>query len=189
MIFSPRPLYPGHAAGVMKWGITLMEDQQLAGLIMWIPAGAAYVIAVILVFLEWLEESEARALRVARRGTALLLVAMVAGPLLSGCGKEEAHAAANFGGDGHRGADLIRKYGCGGCHDIPQIADAHGNVGPPLTHVGTRTYLAGFIRNSPDNMARWIQDPQRILPGNAMPTMDMPEKDARDITAFLYGLR
>jgi cytochrome c oxidase assembly factor CtaG len=189
MIFSPRPLYPGHAAGVVKWGMTLMEDQQLAGLIMWIPAGAAYLIAAILVFLEWLDESEARALRAARRGAALLLVAVIAAPLLSGCGKEEAHAAANFSGDARRGSDLIDKYGCGGCHDIPQIAGAHGNVGPPLTHVGTRTYLAGFIRNSPDNMALWIEDPQRILPGNAMPTMGIPEKDAKDITAFLYGLR
>jgi hypothetical protein len=93
-----------------------------------------------------------------------LLVGLIAAPILSGCGKEEAHAAANFGGDARRGSDLIGKYGCGSCHDIPQIAGAHGNVGPPLTHVGTRTYLAGFIRNSPDNMALWIQDPQRILP-------------------------
>ena len=68
MIFAPRPLYPGHAAGVMKWGLTLMEDQQLAGLIMWIPAGGAYVLAAALVFLGWLEEAEARALRAARRG-------------------------------------------------------------------------------------------------------------------------
>jgi putative membrane protein len=188
MIFSPRPLYPAHAAGVAKWGMTLIEDQQIAGLIMWIPAGAAYIIAAVLVFLEWLGESEARALRAARRGTALLLVALLAGPLLGGCDREDAHAA-NFGGDAHRGADLIVKYGCGGCHEIPEIAGANGNVGPPLDHVGRRGYLAGFIRNSPDNMTLWIQDPQRILPGNAMPTIGVPEKDARDITAFLYGLK
>ena len=35
----------------------------------------------------------------------------------------------------------------------------------------------------------WIEDPQRVLPGNAMPTMGIPEKDARDMTAFLYGLK
>jgi cytochrome c1 len=38
-------------------------------------------------------------------------------------------------------------------------------------------------------MALWIQDPQLILPGNAMPTMGISEKDARDITAFLYSLK
>ena len=71
MIFAPRPLYPGHADGVMKWGMTLMQDQQLAGLIMWIPAGGAYVLAAALVFLGWLGEAEARALRASRRAASL----------------------------------------------------------------------------------------------------------------------
>ena len=189
MIFSPRSLYPGHAAGAMKWGTTLMEDQQLAGLIMWIPAGAAYLAAAILVFLEWLNESELRVLRAARRGTALLAVLIVITPVLGGCDRQDVSAATSLGGDAQRGADLIGKYGCGNCHDIPNIANAHGNVGPPLTRVGARTYLAGFIRNSPDSMARWLQDPQRVLPGNAMPTMGISEKEARDMTAFLYDLK
>jgi putative membrane protein len=189
MIFAPRPLYPGHAVGVMRWGMTLMEDQQLAGLIMWIPAGAAYLVAVAVVFLEWFRESERRALRAARHGMALLAVVILAGPLLGGCEREETSAITNFGGDAHRGAELIGKYGCGNCHDIPKIANARGNVGPPLARVGTRTFLAGFIRNSPDNMALWVRDPQRILPGNAMPAMGVSESDARDITAFLYSLK
>ncbi len=71
MIFAPRPLYPGHAEGVMKWGMTLMQDQELAGLIMWIPAGGAYVLAAALVFLGWLDEAEARALRASRRAASL----------------------------------------------------------------------------------------------------------------------
>lgn len=189
MIFSPRPLYPAHAAGVARWSMTLMQDQQLAGLIMWIPAGAAYIFAAVLVFLEWLGESELRALRAARRVSALLFVAVLAGPLVASCDRETDRPIVNLSGDAHKGADLIARYGCGGCHDIPHIAGANGNVGPPLSHVGTRAYLAGFVRNSPDNMALWIQDPQRILPGNAMPTMGISEKDARDITAFLYSLK
>jgi cytochrome c1 len=83
---------------------------------------------------------------------------------------------------------LIKEYGCGRCHLIPKITDATGNVGPPLLHVGTRTYLAGFINNSPANMALWIQDPQKALPGNAMPQMGVTPEDSRDITAFLYTL-
>lgn len=189
MIFAPRPLYPAHAAGVAKWGLTLMEDQQLAGLIMWIPAGAAYIVAAIMVFLEWLRESEVRALRAARHGAVLLAIVILTGPFLVGCDREETAVIANFGGDVHRGADLIGKYGCGNCHEIPKIADARGNVGPPLTHIAKRTYLAGFIRNSPDNMALWVRNPQRILPGNAMPDMGVSEEDARDITAFLYSLK
>jgi cytochrome c oxidase assembly factor CtaG/cytochrome c2 len=189
MIFSPRPLYPAHAEGVAKWGLTLMEDQEIAGLIMWIPAGTAYIVAVVLVFLAWLKEAEARALRAARRGVPLLLLVSVAAVLLAGCGRNDARPLANFSGDAQRGALLISKYGCGGCHDIPQIANANGNVGPPLLRVGTRTFLAGFIRNSPENMALWIEDPQKILPGNAMPAMGVSRKDAHDMTAFLYTLK
>jgi cytochrome c2 len=108
---------------------------------------------------------------------------------LSGCGKSSAAGPDNFNGDPQRGAELVNSYGCGGCHDIPGIANADGNVGPPLQRIGTRTYIAGFLQNSPDNMAFWIQEPQRVLPGNAMPRMNIPQKDARDIAAFMYTLK
>lgn len=105
--------------------------------------------------------------------------------------REEAKAAGpeNFSGDARRGTDLVKQYQCGTCHDIPGVAGADGNVGPPLHRIGTRTYIAGYIQNSPDNMAAWIEDPQRALPGNAMPRMGIPQKDARDIAAFLYTLK
>ncbi|MGE5158654.1 MAG: c-type cytochrome [Gemmatimonas sp.] len=69
------------------------------------------------------------------------------------------------------------------------VVGANGNVGPPRYRVGTPTYIAGFIRNSPENMAMWIEDPQKALPGNAMPAMRISDKDAHDITAFLYTLK
>jgi cytochrome c len=108
--------------------------------------------------------------------------------VLAGCYAKSEQGPPNFG-DAKRGMALIKHYGCGGCHLIPQIADAKGNVGPPLLHVGTRTYLAGFISNSPENMARWIQNPQKALPGNAMPQMGVTPQESRDITAFLYTLK
>ena len=85
----------------------------------------------------------------------------------------------NFPDDPKRGM-VLTNYGCGGCHLTPQIADAKGNVGPPLLHVGTRTYLAGFISNPPENMARWIQHPQKALPGNAMPEMGVTPQESRE---------
>jgi len=39
------------------------------------------------------------------------------------------------------------------------------------------------------NLAGQIQDPQRALPGNAMPRMGVTPRDSRDITAFLYTLK
>jgi cytochrome c1 len=88
-----------------------------------------------------------------------------------------------------RGADLIIANGCGTCHSIPGIAGARGNVGPPLDHIGTRVFIAGMLRNTPDNMVRWLRNPQAIIPGNAMPNMNLNEAQARDITAYLAGLQ
>ncbi|NOJ47599.1 c-type cytochrome [Bradyrhizobium sp. WSM 1744] len=109
--------------------------------------------------------------------------------ILAGCDTKSEQGPPNFAGDAKRGMALIKHYGCGSCHLIPQIAEAKGNVGPPLLHVGTRTYLAGFISNSPENMARWIENPQKVLPGNAMPRMGVTPQHSRDITAFLYTLK
>lgn len=119
--------------------------------------------------------------------TRLLIASLLA--TAAACEESQAAGPDNFVGDAHRGTDLVRQYQCGGCHDIPGIAGANGNVGPPLHRIGTRTYIAGYIQNSPDNMADWIENPQRLLPGNAMPTIGIPQKDARDIAAFLYTLK
>ncbi|MBW7969579.1 c-type cytochrome [Bradyrhizobium sp. BR 10289] len=123
-----------------------------------------------------------------RPATRLLIAALIA---ITGAACEPGKAAGpdNFVGDARRGTDLVKQYQCGVCHDIPGIAGADGNVGPPLHRIGTRTYIAGYIHNSPDNMADWIEDPQRALPGNAMPRMGIPQKDARDIAAFLFTLK
>jgi cytochrome c1 len=88
-----------------------------------------------------------------------------------------------------RGADLIIANGCGTCHSIPGIAGARGNVGPPLDHIGTRVFIAGMLRNTPDNMVRWLKNPQAIIPGNAMPNMKLNDTQARDITAYLAELQ
>lgn len=108
---------------------------------------------------------------------------------LAGCDAKSEKSQVGISGDPKRGMDLVKQYGCGGCHLIPGVVDATGNVGPPLVHVGTRTYIAGFFSNSPEKMALWIQDPQRALPGNAMPRMGVTPQDSRDITAFLYTLK
>ncbi|WFU75007.1 c-type cytochrome [Bradyrhizobium sp. CB2312] len=121
--------------------------------------------------------------------TTRLLIASLLAVTAGACEPGKAAGPGNFIGDARRGPDLIKQYQCGSCHEIPGIAGADGNVGPPLHRIGTRTYIAGYIQNSPDNMADWIENPQRALPGNAMPRMGIPQRDARDIAAFLYTLK
>jgi cytochrome c oxidase assembly factor CtaG/opacity protein-like surface antigen len=60
---APAAWYPAHAAGAAAWGLTPLQDQQLAGLIMWVPAGLVYVGAAAALFLAWLGEAERRVTR------------------------------------------------------------------------------------------------------------------------------
>jgi cytochrome c2 len=132
-------------------------------------------------------QTKTRITGIAPRAAASALI--LTGLLLAGCDAKSEKGPPNFSGDSRRGLKLTEQYGCGGCHLIPGIADATGNVGPPLLHVGTRSYIAGFFSNSPENMALWLQDPQSALPGNAMPRMGITPQDSRDIAAFLYTLK
>lgn len=92
------------------------------------------------------------------------------------------------GGDAHRGKQLIDQYRCGACHTIPGVRDAKGLVGPPLMWFGRRTYIAGELPNSPDNLVRWIRSPKSVEPGTAMPTLGLSDQEARDVAAYLYTL-
>src|SRR5437868_6719168 len=82
------------------------------------------------------------------------------------------------------GRQLITKYGCGSCHSIPGVVGAKGLVAPPLEHFYERMYIAGRLANTTDNLVKWIQDPQAVEPGTAMPTLGVTESEARDIAAY-----
>ena len=117
------------------------------------------------------------------------VVALLAGALIAGCDQSPPPPQASGLGDPAAGAEEIAAVGCGSCHKIPGIAGAEGLVGPPLDHMGRRIYIAGLLRNTPDNMVTWLKDPQSIVPGNAMPDMDLDEQQARDIAAYLETLQ
>ena len=93
------------------------------------------------------------------------------------------------GGDPGRGREQIHNYGCDSCHTIPGVLTATATVGPPLTAVSRRSYLAGRIENTPENMMRWISHPHSIDEKTAMPETGVTERDGRDIVAYLYTLR
>jgi cytochrome c2 len=93
------------------------------------------------------------------------------------------------GANAERGKSLIVAYGCSSCHVVPGIRDAHATVGPSLESFDRRMYVAGMLPNQLEPLMRWIMEPQKIIPGNAMPDMRVSPRDARDIAAFLYTLR
>jgi cytochrome c1 len=84
---------------------------------------------------------------------------------------------------------VMTRSSCGACHEIPGVSEADGLVGPPLTHFAQRTMIAGFLPNTPDNLERWVQHPQAVAPGNAMPDLGLSDRDARDVAAYLDRIR
>jgi len=61
--FTRGVLYPSYGATAPAWGLTALEDQQLGGLIMWVPAGLVYIAAGLLMCAGWMRESERRVAR------------------------------------------------------------------------------------------------------------------------------
>jgi cytochrome c2 len=96
-------------------------------------------------------------------------------------------AIAMTGGEPERAPDLIRRYGCGGCHTISGVPGADGQVAAPLDGLVSRVYVGGVARNTADNLVRWIVDPQSLSPRTAMPVTGISEQEARDVAAFLYA--
>jgi cytochrome c len=103
-------------------------------------------------------------------------------------GRNGEYTVANSGGSRHRGARLIVQYGCSSCHTVPGVREARGRVGPPLDFFAERSFIGGELPNTPDMLVHWIMDPPGLIPATAMPRMDVSERDARDIAAYLYSL-
>ncbi|MFP3902285.1 MAG: c-type cytochrome [Acidimicrobiia bacterium] len=121
--------------------------------------------------------------------TALVVLSLGAGAGLAGCGDDGGDAIEfETGGDPEAGRDAIRDLGCGTCHTVPGVRGADALVGPPLTDWAQRSYIAGSLRNTPEELERWILDPQGIEPGTAMPDVGATEEQAAHIAAYLFTL-
>jgi cytochrome c oxidase assembly factor CtaG/cytochrome c2 len=191
LTFANGLWYPAYATTTGPWGLSPLEDQQLGGLIMWIPGSIPYLVAGLFIFARWLRVSE---LRAARRESAAfvarVLTSIIAVISLLSCDRASGNSGYQLANaDAERGRTAIRRYGCGSCHDIPGVGGAAGMVGPPLGRIAQRVYIAGVLPNDADNMIRWLENPPGVDPKTAMPYMGVTPRDARDITAYLYTLR
>jgi cytochrome c oxidase assembly factor CtaG len=63
MTFAGAPWYGDHMLLAAAWGLTPLEDQQIAGLLMWIPAGILYASIAAALLGTWLNSLEQRMLR------------------------------------------------------------------------------------------------------------------------------
>lgn len=92
-------------------------------------------------------------------------------------------------GDAALGEEVFLKGACTGCHTIDGTKAA-GKVGPNLTHMGSRQILAGAaLTNTPENLARWLEDPPGIKPGVKMPKLVLSASQVQQLVAFLETLK
>jgi cytochrome c oxidase subunit 2 len=87
------------------------------------------------------------------------------------------------------GAQLFLKLPCQSCHTISGLP-SFGDIGPNLSHVASRnTLAAGVLRNTPENLADWLRNPQTIKPGNYMPNLGLTDTQINDLVTFLENLK
>ncbi|MDR3556625.1 MAG: cytochrome c [Syntrophobacteraceae bacterium] len=92
-------------------------------------------------------------------------------------------------GEATKGAEVFREKNCVNCHSIAGFM-TRGRVAPDLTHVGSRTTLAtGALANTPENLAKWLKDPQSEKMGVLMPQIGLETDQIQYLTAYLEGLK
>jgi putative membrane protein len=187
MLLSPATLFAAHGHASAAWGLTALEDQQIAGVIMWVPAGIFFLVPIAWLFVKAMQPAGQRR-AVVHAISILLAVCLLPAMSLTGCSEPKSEADTSSNQTVARGKALIGKYGCGTCHTIPGIDNATGRVGPPLSGVADRVFIAGMLQNNTENLTKWIRDPQSVVPGNAMPAMGVKPDEARTIAAYLETL-
>lgn len=88
-----------------------------------------------------------------------------------------------------QGQKLFERRLCVQCHTI-RGTEAHGLVGPDLTHFASRQMIAGeMLTNTAENVYRWLKNPQDVKPGSHMPNMQLTASQLRPLVAYLEGLQ
>ncbi|MGE0799361.1 MAG: cytochrome c family protein [Lautropia sp.] len=114
----------------------------------------------------------------------LAAAGLIAAGLVAGCSAAADTAAA----ERRAGRELLEQYQCGRCHRIPGVAAARGDLAVTLERFGRRSYIAGRLPNTTDNLHRWLIDPDAVVPGTLMPNLGVDPADARRMAAYLASL-
>jgi cytochrome c oxidase subunit 2 len=86
------------------------------------------------------------------------------------------------------GYQVVTTSTCATCHTV-RGTPAQGEVGPDLTHLASREWLAaGTVRNDRGHLAGWVSNSQTIKPGNVMPPQDLSPEELRAVVTYLESL-
>jgi cytochrome c oxidase subunit 2 len=88
-----------------------------------------------------------------------------------------------------RGTQTFISAGCIACHAMvgTPMAGQVRMIGPNLSHIGSRSTLAGaMMANTDENLARWLRDPQAVKPGTLMKLpRQLTEDEVQILVAYL----
>jgi cytochrome c oxidase subunit II len=89
-----------------------------------------------------------------------------------------------------RGQAVFLQSGCGGCHAV-RGTEARGDIGPDLTHMGSRAQLgAATLANTRPGMVAWLAEPGRLKPSVRMPPFHgLGDERLTQLAAYLDALR
>jgi cytochrome c oxidase subunit 2 len=119
--------------------------------------------------------------------TAALVVGLAACAPASGASSAPPPDATPGLGDAANGKALFSAKACNGCHRVS--GEINGGVtGPDLKGFAGRPTIMGAVPNTPENVWRWLADPQRLKPGTAMPRIPLTAQNLDDLTAYLETL-
>jgi cytochrome c oxidase subunit II len=88
-----------------------------------------------------------------------------------------------------KGLALFERTSCVSCHAINGTV-AVARVGPDLTHFASRRQIgAGIADNTPENLRRWLADPQQVKPGAKMPNFELTDEQLGQLVAYFEYLK
>jgi len=89
-----------------------------------------------------------------------------------------------------KGENMFMETGCTACHTI-RGTQARGEIGPDLTHFGTRQSIgAGILPNTSENLEKWLRETGKLKPAVRMPEFGMlDQSEIGDLAVYLTGLK
>ena len=97
--------------------------------------------------------------------------------------------AAPTDGAAAQGLQLVKDETCLNCHAISGLPGKK-SIGPDLTHIASRRIIAaGAIENSPENLFKWLKDPDSIKPESHMPNFQLSDDRVNSLVAYMETLK
>ncbi|MGB3410450.1 MAG: cytochrome c oxidase subunit II [Microthrixaceae bacterium] len=103
--------------------------------------------------------------------------------------RRERDASGPTSEDTAEGQRVFMSETCSGCHTV-RGTTATAEIGPDLSDFGSRDWIGSVtVRNTPENLKKWIRDSHLIKPGSLMPPITISDDELAALVAYLEALK